>query len=164
VIVSGANRTREAVILDRIGLESKDLLTPSAFRRAARRASDLPVATGAVVRFFPHDDEGASLEVDVHEGAAYPWTLGAIGNMFGRGLFIHEVRIPFAGPTGHGERIDLEYGWKRNRPRALVRLTVPAPGPLPGLLVVEWARMRQTFALAGDSPLGYCCVGSAACT
>ena len=150
VIVSGANRTREAVILDRIGLESRDLLTPAAFRRAARRASDLPVATGAVVRFFPHDYEGASLEVDVHEGAAYPWTLAGIGNIVGRGLFIHEVRIPFAGPTGHGERIDIEYGWKNNRPRAAVRLTVPAPGPLPGLLVVEWARTRQTFLLAGE--------------
>ena len=150
VIVSGANRTREAVIRERIGLESQDLLTPSAFRRAARRASDLPVATDAVVRFFPHDDEGASLEVDVHEGAAYPWSVAGIGNMFGRALFIHEVRVPFAGPTGHGERIDLEYGWKRNRPRAAVRLTVPAPGPLPGLLVAEWTRTRQTFALAGE--------------
>jgi hypothetical protein len=150
VIVSGANRTQEAVILERIGLESKDMLTPSAFRRAARRASDLPVATGAVVRFFPHDDEGASLEVDVHEGAAYPWTLSALGNIVGRGLFVHEVRIPFAGPTGNGERIDIEYGWKNNRPRAAVRLTAPAPGPLPGLIVLEWARSRQTFEVAGE--------------
>jgi hypothetical protein len=149
VIISGANRTREAVIFERIGLASQDLLTPSAFRRAARRASDLPVATDAVVRFFPHDDQGASLEVDIHEGAAYPWNIAALGNMFGRGLFIHEVRIPFAGPTGNGERIDLEYGWKRNRPRAAVRLTMPAPGPLPGLIVLEWARSRQTFEVTG---------------
>jgi predicted double-glycine peptidase len=150
VIVSGANRTQEAVIRERIGLESQDLLTPSAFRRAARRASDLPVATDGIVRFFPHDDEGASLEVDIHEGAAYPFTLATLGNVVGRGLFIHEVRIPFAGPTGHGERIDVEYGWKRNRPRAAVRLTTPAPGRIPGLIVFEWSRSRQTFELAGD--------------
>jgi len=150
VIISGANRTREQVILDRIGLASHDLLTPSAFRRAARRAGDLPVATDARLRFFPHDDKGATLEVDIHEGAKYPWNMATIGNIVGRGLFIHEIRVPFAGPFGHGERIDFEFGWKLNRPRAAVRLTAPAPGRVPGLIVVEWARTRQTFALSGD--------------
>lgn len=149
VVVSGANRTRHSVIVDRIGLKPRDLLTPSAFRRAARRAADLPAATTASVRYFPHDDAGASVDVNVHEGRVFPWGAAALGNIAGRALILDEVKLPFAGPTGNGERIDVEYGWKRNRPRAAVRLTAPAPGVLPGLIVLEVARSRQTFDAAG---------------
>jgi predicted double-glycine peptidase len=150
VIVSGANRTRHSVIVDRLGVAPGQLLTPMAFRRAARRAADLPAATDAAVRYFPHDAEGASLEVDVHEGQPVPYGWGAVASVAGRGILVHEIKLPFAGPTGNGERIDLEYGWKLNHPRAALRLTAPAPGPVPGLVVVELSRSRQTFAAAGS--------------
>jgi hypothetical protein len=149
ILVSGANATRQPVVVDRLGLRERDLLTPSAFRRAARRAADLPSVSDAVVRFFPHDSSGASLEVDIDEARKYPWGYAALGNIVGRGIVVREVKLPFAGITGNGERIDVEYGWKRNHPAAAIRLTAPAPGAVPGLIVFEWARSRQTFAAEG---------------
>ncbi|HXT72167.1 MAG TPA: hypothetical protein VN700_20595 [Vicinamibacterales bacterium] len=147
--VSGAARTHQPVIVDRLGVAPRDLLTPSAFRRAARRAADLPSMTDAVVRYVPRDNSEASLEVDVTEGKLYPWGYASWGNILGRALLLREVKLPFAGFTGIGERLDVEYGWKRNRPRWALRVTAPAPGLLPGLLVVEFARSRQTFSAEG---------------
>jgi len=151
VVVSGPHRTRDRVVTARVGLEPGQLLTPEAFARAVRRAEDLPVVTHAFVRYHPHEADDATVEVEIKERKRFPVDWGSVGNIAGRALVLHEVRVPFGGPTGSGERFDFEYGWKRNRPRTAVRLTVPAPGFLPGLVVLEVTQTRHTFLIPGDT-------------
>ncbi len=77
IVVSGTNHTRDQAITDRVGLEPRQLLTSAALARAMRRAEDLPVASHAVVRYFPHDADGATVEVQVAERKRFPVDWGA---------------------------------------------------------------------------------------
>ena len=147
VTIAGAERTRHSVIFNRLRLRPADPITPDAIRRAARRAADLPVASRATVGYVAKEQGASTVAVDIKERPLLPTRWKDLGRIGGRALILREAEVEIAGPTGYGERFDIEYGWKRERPRWALRATAPAPGPLPGLAALEVSWRRNAFAI-----------------
>ena len=150
VTITGADRTKHSVIFNRLRLRPTDPITAEVIKRAARRATDLPVASRADIAYAPKEQGASTVAVNIKERPLLPTRWKDLGRIGGRALILREVEVEIGGPTGHGERFDIEYGWKRERPRWAVRATAPAPGPLPGLAALEVSWRRNAFAI----PLG----------
>ena len=72
--------------------------------------------------------------------------------MGARALFLKEVRVDISDVLGWGEVWQPAYRWDRNRPRAMLRMALPAPGALPGLLSFETFWDRQSY----QRPVAWC--------
>jgi hypothetical protein len=145
--VHGADRLRHRVVVDRLGLETRRLLSPAAFERAGRRAASLPAVSDADLRYDPAPDGRVDVDVIVRERDLFPSSWMDWAGIGGRALIVDELELEINSPTGSGERIDLEWGWKQRRPRWAVRVSTPLPAPLSLLMTVETSWSRQTFSV-----------------
>jgi hypothetical protein len=152
VTITGAERTKHSVIFNRLRLRPTDPITLERIKRAGRRAADLPVASRGSVGYLAPEQGQPNVAVEIKERPLFPTRWKDLGRIGGRALILREAEIEIGGPMGHGERFDIEYGWKRERPRWALRATAPAPGPLPGLAALEVSWRRNAFAVpAGAS-------------
>ncbi len=151
VTVTGVTRTRRPVVVDALGLEPREVLTPDTLARARRRLQDIPIAADAAVRYTVQGDE-AAVTAAVSEPPVLPRGEIPIAVLAIRPLFVREVQVDVMGPTGSGERWTTAFRWPEPRRRVAVALAIPAPGALPGVLTIESAWERQTYALGDDVP------------
>ena len=148
ITVTGVTRTRRPVVVDALGLEPREVLTPDALARARHRLRDLPVAAGAEIRYTVQNDEAAVTAI-VSEPPAWPRNPISLAALAVRPLFVGDVRVNLMGPTGSGERWTALFRWPEPRRRFAFTLGIPAPGALPGVLTIEGLWERQTYDLAG---------------
>lgn len=144
VKVEGLVRSNRTLVNDYLGLQPGELFTAEKLARIERRLEELPVASSGKVRFDPIGGV-ATVTPIVFERAPFPtapmdWLPVGV-----RAAFLKEVRIVISDVAGWGEVWQPAYRWDRNRPRVLLRLATPAPGPLPGVLQFETFWDRQTY-------------------
>jgi hypothetical protein len=150
VKVEGLVRAKRRVVTDYLGLQPGELFTAGKLAQTARRLEELPVASSGTVRFDPLG-RVATVTPIVSERAPFPGAPVDWVPVGARAAFLKEARVDISDVAGWGEGWQPAYRWDRNRPRAMLRLAVPAPGALPGLLRVETFWDRQTYGNAAVS-------------
>lgn len=151
VEIHGAERTRQPVIAERIGLEPRQILTPESFGRVVRRLQDLPVASDARMRYEPVDGGRAKVDVFVDERDVAPKGLRRLAALGVRALVLDQLRVDIAGPMGAGELWSAMGRWSDKRPRLAFALALPAPGRLPGIASLEGSWERQSYGATPQS-------------
>ena len=145
VNVDGLVRTPRQVLTDYLGASSDEILTVGMFERMARRLGEFPIASRSSLRYDPIDSGTAMVTASVRERPVIPrrpmeWLPVGV-----RLAFQQELQVKVSGPDGWGGVWTPSYRAARNRPRAMLRLSAPAPGPLPGVLRVEGLVERQSY-------------------
>jgi hypothetical protein len=153
--VEGLTRTRYPVAVGITGLESRQILTPGAFRLAARRLGELPSAAATGLRYRPLDGGKAAVDVTVVERSVLPrgWLgWGTLGITSG---FRREIRLDVSSPARDGDVWVGAYRWAHNRPRVTFGLSVPPRHGLPAVLDMDafWERQSYATAAIGADPL-----------
>ncbi len=143
--VDGLVRTRRSVVIDHLDMTSGELLTSEKLERMERRLDELPITSRSRVRYDPMSSGSATVTAIVAERNVVPRGLNALGAVGARAIFLQEIRVDVAGPTGRGEVWSPAYRVSRNRPRVMLRLQAPAPGKLPGILRLQTFLERQTY-------------------
>ncbi|MEZ5316377.1 MAG: C39 family peptidase [Vicinamibacterales bacterium] len=155
VAITGARRTRQRVLLERLDLRPRRLLTPGAFTRARRRLAALPTATSTALRYAPAEviatepaagPRTASIEAAVTERPLLPsrWPdWAAIG---ATAAARREVRLDVAGPSGGGDVWSGTFRWMSERPRIGFAIEMPGPGWMPGIVRIDAGWERQAYA------------------
>ena len=150
ITIDGAERTDLQVIADLIALSPGDTLTDSRLARANRRLSELPVASDVQLRYRPGERGSADLSITLEEKSLFPkwWEGWAV--VGAEAIFKDDLGVDIAGPLGRAEVWEIGYRWKRERPRLMFGLEMPA-GPLPGVFVVDGLWERQTYRLGSTA-------------
>jgi len=146
VQVIGLERTRAEVIQDAIDVDRGELLTPGALARANRRLKEVPAIRATALEFVPVSGGRAEVRATVTERRLFPIGMAELGEMAFRSIFQQDPRASIGSMTGSGERLDLQYRFRRERPR--VGATLLAPAPWGGVWSVQGMWERQPF----DSP------------
>jgi hypothetical protein len=146
--VTGAERTPRTVVVDALGLEPQQVLTPASLARARRRLQALPALDDAGVQYTERQGH-TTVEAVVSEGAAYPHGVVALAALTARPIFARDLQVDFAGASGWGERWTVAFRWPDERRRVKAAFSVPAPGALPGVLTLEGRWGRQTYDVDG---------------
>jgi len=149
--VEGLRRTRHPVVAALVRLPPHLLLTPADLRHAARRLNELPSASATRLQYRPIDGGRATIEVAVIERAVVPRRAAAIAVTIARAVLQRDARLEVAAPTGSGELLAAQWRWQAERPRLALSLAVPAVSWIPGIITVEGAAERQSYAL--ESPM-----------
>lgn len=150
VVVEGLERTRYRPVRSLLGLRAGRLLTPEALVRGSRRLELLPSASGVRLSYRPVSGGRAEVEAAVVESPVVPRTLPAWGAIMARGFAGETWRVPLVSVAGLGERWELLGRIRENRPRAGLRLSLPDPPLLSGVLSLEVSWERQSYAEAGS--------------
>jgi hypothetical protein len=156
IAISGAERTRQPVVVRAAGLQPRQVLTPEAYGRALRRLRDLPVASNARMRYEPVEGGLAKLDIFLDERKVVPKGWSALATLGARALVLHELRADVAGPLGVGERASAAWRWSAGRPRVALGLAYPSPRGLPGIVSFDGSWERQSYgatASSGDATL-----------
>ena len=146
VQVIGLERTRAEVIEDAIDVDRGELLTPGALARANRRLKEVPAIRATALEFVPVSGGRAEVRATVTERRLFPTGMAELGEMAFRSIFQQDPRASIGSMTGSGERLDLQYRFRRERPR--LGMTLLAPAPWGGVWSVQGIWERQPF----DSP------------
>lgn len=153
IVVHGAARTGQAVIVRAAALQPRQVLTPQLFQRAVRRLRDLPVASNARITFEPLDGGMANVDVFLSERDVAPRGWLPLSMLGARALIQDAVHVDVAGPLGSGELASVAWRWSPGRPRLALSLAVPSPHWLPGVVSVEGSWERQSYRASATSSL-----------
>jgi len=148
--VEGLELTRAPVVVRRVGLEPRSLLTPDAFLRASRRLSDLPSAAFTRLRFDPIGDGRARLNAVVAERERFPHDWRALTQMAVWLAVSHDLRYVASSLLGAGELWRLDWRWAARRPALSVTMAVPDVQPLRGITTIHFLTESQTYRLRPD--------------
>jgi len=149
--IQGAQHTRHPVVVRTLGLQPRQVLTPGAYTRAARRLGEVPAFSSTRLRYDPLDGGLASVDAFVVERPKTPTSWLALGSLAGRAAVSHEVGFEEAGALGAGERVTASWRWSRRRPRVTIGLATPAPGRLPGVLSLSALWETQSYPSGRES-------------
>ena len=147
VKIEGLVRSNRRQINEYLGLKPGELLTAEKLERTRRRLEDLPTSSGGKIRFDPVGGR-ATVTPIVFERQAYPTDLMDLAAVGARAIFLQELRVDISDVLGWGEVWEPAFRWDRNRRRGLLRMAMPAPGAVPGVLGFEGFWEHQTY----DSP------------
>ena len=81
------------------------------------------------------------------ERSPYPHSFMSLVVLGGRAIFADEVRGDFAGLAGQGESMTVLWRYPVARPRVEGSISIPAPGPLPGIATIDVFWEAQTYAV-----------------
>jgi hypothetical protein len=143
----GAERTDPDVVVHLTGLVPGQLLTTAARERAERRLRQLPIARSATLRYVLDEDLRAEVQAIIHERSRFPDDPMDWAGIGARLILKEELKLDFAGLTGYGETIDLAWRWERNRPRVIAGVSLPAPGPIRGVLSVDTLFGEEAYGI-----------------
>ena len=148
VIVEGAERAPQPIVIGMTGLRPQQLLTRDTFLRAGRRLAELPSAGSASLRLRPTTGGVTNVVASVAERplvpkGAIPWATIAINT-----LFVREIRLDVAGLFEQGDLLTGAYRFQKHRPRVRGAFSLPSPGALPGVICIEASWERQAYAPA----------------
>jgi Peptidase C39 family len=152
VRIDGVREIRFREIASAVSAPPGTRLTSSRLALARRRVADVPALRGARVDYQPV--AGGLVEVRaavVERPTADPvWRLVAAGAI--RAIAQKQVGLEIASPTGGGELWTANWRWYSARPRAVVRLAMPADPGLQGVISIEgeWERFRFALGAAGN--------------
>ncbi len=147
VKIEGLVRSNRRQIHDYLGLKPGELLTAEKLERTRRRLEELPTSSSGKIRFDPIGGR-ATVTPIVFERQAYPTDLMDLAAVGARAIFLQELRVDISDVLGWGEVLEPAFRWDRNRRRGLLRMAMPAPGAVPGVLGFEGFWEHQTY----DSP------------
>ncbi|MGH9335873.1 MAG: C39 family peptidase, partial [Vicinamibacteria bacterium] len=153
VEIGGLSRTRQEVLYRYLSLRPGELLTTEAFRRARRRAADLPTLERARVSFEPLAGGRAKLVASVSEGSLFEPLAAAVLRSSVDALAHRTTRAGLSSPTGGGERLEASFRWWERRPKLWVSLASPGMLGLPGIARLEGFVERQSYAFPGSGGL-----------
>lgn len=154
VVVEGVSRMPQPLVVRTTGLVPRQLLTRDAFLRAGRRLGELPAAGSTSVRLRPLTGGTVNVVATVAERPLVPRGLFAWASVGMNTLFARELRLDVAGLLDQGDLISGAYRFREHRPRVRFAFSVPAPGPLPGVVGIDAMWERQAYVpLASDLPL-----------
>jgi hypothetical protein len=153
VVITGSRAIRFQQLASAVALPHSTVLTPSRLALAERRLADVPAVRRAGVAYQPVAGGLVEVRAAVVERPTVesPWRLAAASAL---GALAQEtVRLEAASPTGAGELWAAEWRWEAARPRASVRVDVPARLGVPGVVGVEgtWERSRVALDATGAS-------------
>jgi hypothetical protein len=143
--VDGLVRTDRRIVIDYLDRQEGEILTAEALARIDRRLDELTFASRTGVRFDPAPDGSSTVTPIVQERSMLPKGMGGWGEVAVRAAFRQELRVRLVSPTGHGEVWTPALRLQRNRPRARLQYSMPAPGVLPGLLSAVASAERQAY-------------------
>jgi len=146
VRVEGARRTRHPVVAALVNLPPRTLLTSERHHRAERRLSELPSAAVTRVHYRPIRGGLVEVEAAIVERPTVPRGVVPIVAAAARAWLLRELRLDVSAPTGSGELWTAEWRWWEARPRLAFALAVPAPLGLPGVVKIDGAWERQSYA------------------
>lgn len=150
ITLHGLERTRQPVVMRTTGWEPREVLTPEAFDHGLRRLRDLPVVSSARIGYRPivPDTGGGLAQIDVYvnEREASPSGWLALSAMGTRALLFDELAIDVAGTLGAAETVSAAWRWVAERPRVALGLALPSPSPVRGVVSLEGAWERQSYA------------------
>ena len=142
--IEGTRRIRFHDLIGVISLPPPTMLTPSRLALAKRRLMEVPALLGAAVRYQPVAGGLVEVRVAVAERPMVDraWRLIGVGAI--RAVTQNEVGLDIASPTGAGELWSGKWRWDAARPRATVRVEMPARFGFRGVVRVEgaWERVR----------------------
>jgi len=149
--VEGLELTPEPVVVRRVGVEPRSLLTPDAFLRASRRLSDLPAASFTRLRFDPIGDGRARINAVVAERKRIPHDWIALTQIGAWLVFSHELRFDTSSLLGAGDLWRFDWRWAERRPAFAVTMAVPDVQPLHGIATIQLLTETQTYRLRPDA-------------
>jgi hypothetical protein len=144
VKVEGLVRSKRTQVYDYLDVRPGELLTAGKLSRLERRVDELPTASYGLARYDPIAGS-ATVTPIVFERDLFPTGMADLAAIGVRAAVQQEIRVNIANPFGWGELWTPAYRYDGRRPRALLRLDVPAPGGLPGVLHVNTLWERQTY-------------------
>ena len=140
VRIDGLTHTRHPVVERLLGLDSGEILTAAALRRARRRLLELPSAISARLEFVPVPSGLAEVRGAVNERPLFPTSPLAYAGVGLSAAAMREVRLTLGSVAGGGELLGSTWRFWPNRPRVAVAARAPAPwGGLWGV-EAEWER------------------------
>lgn len=145
VDIQGLARTRYLVVADAIGVQPRELLTPSALRLAQKRVKDIPAVSTARLTFHPVESGRAQVDATVVERARAPRGYAALIGLGLGAAANSEIVASFANVSGGGDAVDVAWRWWRHRPRIGASYSAPGPG---GVWTLDAFRETQTFGSA----------------
>jgi hypothetical protein len=147
VRIEGLIGTRHRVVLDRMSIAPRSLLTPGDLTRARRRLESLPTLSSTRVEVVPAGSGLADLRAAVVERPLLARAPAAIAAAAARAAIDRELTVQISSPSGSGERLDLMARWWDARPSGAVTLHVPVRTAwVSGILRVAGQVQRETFA------------------
>jgi hypothetical protein len=152
VRIDGSRAIRFSEIAGAASVDHGTVLTPSRLALARRRVSEVPALRLAAVDYQPVPGGIVELRVAVIERPRMEraWRMAAAGAI--RAVAQNEVGLQIASPTGAGELFTGTWRWESARPRAAVRMDVPADLGFPGVFGAEGDWERYRFVLdPGDT-------------
>lgn len=153
--VRGASRTPEPLVLERLGVKNREILTPAKMRLATRRAASLPSVGRARVDYSPNVDGSVEVAVHVLERRA-PWESWAgVSGVLLKGLTRGELALQVPGFLGEGEAFNVDGRWRAPRREVGIEYAA-APSFARGVLIVRGSWGRELYASpqhgAGPTP------------
>ncbi|HEX9165002.1 MAG TPA: papain-like cysteine protease family protein [Gemmatimonadales bacterium] len=147
VRIDGVRATRFGEIADAMSVPHGTVLTPSRLALARRRVSDVPALRWAAVEYQPVPGGIVEIRAAVTERPRMEplWRLAAAGAL--RAIAQNEVGLDVATPTGAGELWSVGWRWQYARPRAFLRLALPADLGIPGVVSVGGVVEQFRFVL-----------------
>jgi hypothetical protein len=142
--VEGLVRTKRLLVHEYLELEPGELFTAEKLSRLDRRINELPVASHGKVRYDPIAGTAIVAPI-VFERDLAPSGLMGWSPVAAVAVIQQEIKVDVSDPMGWGELWSPSFRFDRNRLRGLLRLSVPAPGRLPGVLRLETLAERQTY-------------------
>jgi hypothetical protein len=133
------------VVVGLLDLRPGDELSREALSRARRRLAELPTG-GSPSLDVRTAGRANTLNVHADERRLLPTGLMGWAAVAVRSVVVREVRFDVASPFRQGELLQPAYRWASKRPRAALGILLPSPGALPGVLRLEGAWERQTYA------------------
>ncbi len=144
--VDGLHRIRYEAVADQANLDPDYLLTWNEYRRAERRLHELPAASDARLRLVPLPQGGAQVNVGVVERPLLFEGRHDVAAFLARAALNYEVALRLSSPLHLGETWTASWRFRKNRPRVLLGLNVPAIGGWPGLWHFEAMWERQAYS------------------
>ncbi|HET9066113.1 MAG TPA: cysteine peptidase family C39 domain-containing protein [Gemmatimonadales bacterium] len=142
--VDGSHRIRFGVLADAIDLPLDRPLTSRALALARRRLVDVPGVSAARVGYVPVTGDRVEGEVRVTEYPRLPSLPHVLALGAARAVASDLAAIDVANLTGGGERLTVEWRWRRSNPGLTTRLEAPMHLGIPLVVGVSgrWERFR----------------------
>lgn len=146
VVINGSRSTRYRHLATAVGVSHGTMLSPTQLALARRRLQDVPALRAASVTYGAVPGGAVEVHAAVAERPmlAPAWRVGATN--LASALTQQTVVLEGASLIGAGELWAAEWRWERARPRAALRLDVPARLGLPGVVSLEGAREGMRMA------------------
>jgi hypothetical protein len=152
VKVEGLVRGDSEAVGEYLALQPGALFTAERLLRLERRLDELPIASKSTVGYQARAGSAVVTPV-VSERDRVPTGVMTWMSVGARAAFTREVRVNFSDLAGWGEVWTPAVRVDPDRMRALLHLSVPAPGRIPGVLHLETFTERQRYQ--GDAINGF---------